>query len=162
MKKLKTIIILINLVVLLILFNKSVIKKEILLSDGSDVFLELKPVDPRSLMQGDYMILRYTILNDIKTNEVEKRGFCTITIEDNGVASSAKIYDNKTPLKNNEQLVKYFLKEYRGVNIGAESYFFQEGEGKKYENAKYSSIKIDKDGNSLLVGLYDQNFNKIE
>ena len=38
--------------------------KEQLLVTGRVVFLELAPVDPRSLMQGDYMALRFKAAND--------------------------------------------------------------------------------------------------
>ncbi|MFX7329222.1 GDYXXLXY domain-containing protein, partial [Acinetobacter baumannii] len=34
-------------------------QKEMLLKEGQLVLLPLAPVDPRSLMQGDYMALRY-------------------------------------------------------------------------------------------------------
>src|SRR6267378_3387619 len=44
---------------LLALVNFSIRGKERQLADGSVVYLELAPVDPRSLMQGDYMALRF-------------------------------------------------------------------------------------------------------
>ena len=65
MKKYKWIIILLNLVLLLIYFNYSVVKKEELLKNAQFVLFELAPVDPRSLIQGDYMTLRYKILDNI-------------------------------------------------------------------------------------------------
>ena len=55
MKNYKSILILLNLGILLILFNKSLLHKEDTLANGTLVLLELAPVDPRSLMQGDYM-----------------------------------------------------------------------------------------------------------
>jgi uncharacterized membrane-anchored protein len=42
------------------------------------------------------------------------------------------------------------------MNIGAESYFFEEGQAEVYAVAKYGGIKIDNAGNSLLVGLFDE------
>ncbi|MNL82502.1 hypothetical protein D3C87_2098990 [compost metagenome] len=64
------------------------------------------------------------------------------------------------PLKEGEQPIKYFSKGSRflPVNLGAESYFFEEGTGKKYEGAKFGGLKIDPEGNSILTGLYDENF----
>ena len=61
-----------------------------------------------------------------------------------------------------EFLIKYTSQGWRGINIGAESYFFQEGEADKYENAKYGGIKVNHQGNSLLIGLYDENRKKID
>lgn len=162
MKKYKWIIILINLIILLGLFNNSILQKEELLTDGQLVLLELAPVDPRSLMQGDYMRLRYAISDNINSDSISKRGFCVVKLEENGIAKKVRIQENKTPINDNEFLIEYTSKKWRNINIGAESYFFQEGEADKYENAKYGGIKLDRQGNSLLIGLYDENRKKIE
>ena len=162
MKKYKWIIILINLIILLLLFNNSVLQKEELLSDGQLVLLELAPVDPRSLMQGDYMRLGYAISDNINSDSISKRGFCVVKLEENGIARKVRIQENKTPINDNEYLIEYTSRKWGGINIGAESYFFQEGEADKYENAKYGGIKVDDQGNSLLIGLYDKNRKKIE
>ena len=162
MKKYKWIIILVNLIILLVLFNNSILQKEELLSDGQLVLLELAPVDPRSLMQGDYMRLGYAISDNINSDSISKRGFCVVTLEENGIARKVRIQENKTPVNDNEFLLEYTSRKWGGINIGAESYFFQEGEAAKYENAKYGGIKVDDQGNSLLIGLYDENRKKIE
>ena len=162
MKKYKWIIILVNLLILLGLFNNSIVKKESLLSDGKLILLELAPVDPRSLMQGDYMRLRYAISENRKYDSISKRGFCVIKLQENGIGKKVRIQDDIIPLNEKEYLIEYTSKGWRGINIGAESYFFQEGEAEKYENAKYGGLKVDNIGNSLLIGLYDENRKKIE
>ena len=162
MKKYKWIIIFVNLIILLGLFNNSILKKETLLSNGKLILLELAPVDPRSLMQGDYMSLRYAISENINYDSISKRGFCVVKLEETGIAKKVRIQDGKKPLNENEYLIEYTSKEWRGINIGAESFFFQEGEAKKYENAKYGGIKVDNQGNNLLIGLYDENRIEIE
>ena len=162
MKKYKWVIILINLIILLGLFNNSILQKEELLTDGQLVLLELAPVDPRSLMQGDYMRLRYAISDNINSDSISKRGFCVVKLEENGIAKKVRIQENKTPINDNEFLIEYTSKKWSNINIGAESYFFQEGEAEKYENAKYGGIKVDNQGNSLLIGLYDENRIEIE
>ena len=162
MKKYKWIVILVNLIILLGLFNNSIIKKEKLLSNGKLILLELAPVDPRSLMQGDYMRLRYAFSDDIKSDSISKRGFCVVILEENGIAKKVRIQDEKKPLNEKEYLIEYTSKGWRGITIGAESFFFQEGGDNKYENAKYGGLKVDNQGNSLLIGLYDENRVKIE
>ena len=162
MKKYKWIIILVNLIILLGLFNNSIIKKETLLSDGKLILLELAPVDPRSLMQGDYMRLRYAISENINYDSIYKRGFCVVKLEETGIAKKVRIQDDRTPINEKEYLIEYTSKGWRGINIGAESFFFQEGEAEKYENAKYGGLKVDNQGNSLLIGLYDENRIEIE
>jgi uncharacterized membrane-anchored protein len=162
MKKYKWIVIMVNLIILLGLFNNSILQKEELLSNGQLILLELVPVDPRSLMQGDYMRLRYAISENNDYDSIAKRGFCVVKLEENGVAKKVRIQENRTPVNNNEYLIEYTSRQWRGINIGAESFFFQEGEAEKYENAKYGGVRVDDQGNSLLIGLYDEHRKKIE
>ena len=161
MKKVKWIIILLNLVLLLGLFNHSVFKKEAILSSGKLVLFELAPVDPRSLMQGDYMRLRYKISDNIDFDSIPKRGFCVIKLLPNGTALRVRFQKNRSPLYNYEHLIEY-RQASRFISIGAESFFFQEGQEDKYKNAKYGGIKIDNQGNSILVGLFNEKRQKIE
>ena len=49
----------------------------------------------------------------------------------------------------------------RSINIGAESYFFQEGDAEKFEKAVYGGLRVDNKGNSVLVGLFDENKKQI-
>ena len=78
------------------------------------------------------------------------------------MAEKVRIQKHQTPIYDDEFLIEYTLGDWGSVNIGAESYFFQEGDADKYENAAYGGIKVDREGNSLLVGLYDENRKKIE
>jgi len=156
MKKYKWIIILVNLIILLGFLNYSILKKETLLSDGQLVLLELAPVDPRSLMQGDYMTLRYAISQNTSSDSISKRGYCVVKLDANGIAKKVRLQDGKTPIHTDEFLIRYNAKGWRGITIGAESYFFQEGDAVKYEKAEYGGIMVDHEGNSLLSGLYDK------
>lgn len=162
MKKYKWIFILVNLLVLLALFNNSIVKKEALLEDGKLILLELAPVDPRSLMQGDYMRLNYTISNNIDSDSITKRGFCVVKLDANGIGNKVRMQKNRLPINTDEYLIEYTYGEWWNINIGAESFFFQEGEGEKFESAKYGGIKVDSKGNSLLIGLFDEGLNQIE
>ena len=40
-----------------------------MLATGKPVVLKIAPVDPRSLMQGDYMVLNYAILSEIQQSQ---------------------------------------------------------------------------------------------
>jgi uncharacterized membrane-anchored protein len=162
MKKYKWIIIILNLILLLVYFNHSIFKKEELLKDGQLVLLELAPVDPRSLMQGDYMTLRYKISEHIHSDNIPKRGYCVVRLDSSGVAYKIRFQKDLSPLNEGEHLIEYTSPDKWNVNIGAESYFFQEGQVEKYEKAKYGGVKIDKNGNSLLIGLYDEQQKKIK
>lgn len=161
MKNYKLAIILFNLVLLIGFFTNAVLKKETTLKSGKFILLELAPVDPRSLMQGDYMQLRYKISRDVNFDSIAKRGYCIVSLNDSSIANLVRYQAKKEPTAKNEVPIKYFAKDNWSINIGAESYFFQEGQSDKYSYAKYGGIKIDADGNSLLVGLYDAALKKL-
>jgi uncharacterized membrane-anchored protein len=161
MKKYKWIIILLNLMVLLAYFTHSVIQKERILNNGTLILLELAPVDPRSLMQGDYMALRYGMVDDMRSDSISKRGYCVVQLQSNGIANLVRLQRDRIPLFKNEYLIEYTAGDWR-INIGAESFFFQEGQAEKYAGAKYGGVKVDDAGNSILIGLYDELLRYIE
>lgn len=54
-----------------------------------------------------------------------------------------------------EMLLRY---RRRGtVRLGAESFFFQEGYARRYGQARYGELKVSEKGESVLVGLRDEN-----
>ncbi|SNR41967.1 Uncharacterized membrane-anchored protein [Lutibacter agarilyticus] len=161
MKKFKWILILVNLIILVGLFTNSIIKKEAILSNGKLILLELAPVDPRSLMQGDYMQLRYKISEESMLDSISKRGFIVVAADEKGIAQKIRIQPKKTPINTNEYLIEYIAGN-MDMNIGAEAFFFEEGQGEKFEKATYGGLMIDDQGNSILMGLYDENLNRIE
>ncbi len=151
----KYILIIINLLLLLGYFNWSVMAKEQVLKEGKFVLLELAPVDPRSLMQGDYMRLNY-VVNDVPyDHKIEKRGFIILKLDKKNVARKVRLSSSAEHLKSGEFAIKYFSTGYNNIHVGAESYFFEEGQAKRFEKAKYGALKIDDDGNSVLIGMYD-------
>src|SRR5690606_4235060 len=50
-----------------IVVNAGIYQREQILAHGKSVILALAPVDPRSLMQGDYMALRFQVADDVRT-----------------------------------------------------------------------------------------------
>ena len=50
----------------------------------------------------------------------------------------------------------------RRLFLGAESFFFEEGQDTLYQKAVYGGLKVDDKGQSLLVGLYDEDFHLIQ
>lgn len=143
-------------VVGLLFVNYSIYGKETLIRNGQPVLLELAPVDPRSLIQGDYMALRYKMGADLENLEtLPLRGKLVITVAENGVASFVRV-DDGTPLAPGERLINYYKHGWQ-VDLGATSFFFQEGKADEYATAKYGEVRVDASGTSILVGLRDEN-----
>ena len=143
-------------VVGLLFVNYSIYGKEMLIRNGQPILFELAPVDPRSLIQGDYMALRYKIGADLESQEdLSVRGKLVITVADNGVATFVRV-DDGTPLAAGERVINYYKHGWQ-MDLGATSYFFQEGTAAAYANAKYGELRVDEGGTSILIGLRDEN-----
>ena len=142
------------LVALLVLMVVNVLtfQREHLAANGQIVFLELRPVDPRSLIQGDYMRLRYAISREVEGNTAARDGFIVVRLNKNRVAQYARLYDPRTPLAEDELLLRYRRRTF-DVRIGPESFFFQEGHARYYDSARYAKLRVSGSGEVLLVGL---------
>jgi len=131
MNKLRYIILWLVLLLILGMTNWSIFEKEQLLANGQVVLLKLAPVDPRSLIQGDYMALRYALADDIDTNDWPNRGRLVIKLDPSNVATIQRLYNPAQPLAPDEGLLEYHKRisgfEWRdeSLYIGAESFFFQ-------------------------------------
>ncbi|MCP4440702.1 MAG: GDYXXLXY domain-containing protein [Aureispira sp.] len=161
MTGIKRIVFLVNLAIFMVAINYMIIQKERTISNGTLVLMKLAPVDPRSLMQGDYMDLRYDITRSVYGDSLSSRGYCVVTLDANNVAQFVRFQDHKTPLSEGEVIIKYFS-PYWDVRIGAESFFFEEGTAKVYEQAQYGGLRVDGSGNSLLVSLHGENYKELK
>ena len=158
MKNTRTILLWVVALFVLGFVNYLTYQREELILNGRMVLLELAPVDPRSLIQGDYMRLNYAISNEIADRTELERGFVVIRLDENNVAHFARIYNGISPLADNELLLP-FRAQFFNANVGPESFFFQEGHAEFYEEAKYGELRVSESGDLVLVGLHDANFN---
>ena len=88
------IMILLSVVVLTVL-NYGIYAKEQIKEHGETLLLALAPVDPRSLMQGDYMRLRYAIERNAPAGELashQKRGYMVIRPDENNVGQFVRFH----------------------------------------------------------------------
>ena len=146
--------------IVLFVVNGLIIQKEYLKTNSQVILLELAPVDPRSLIQGDYMRLRYVISREVEDANNARDGHIVVRLDKNNVAHYVRIHNPQTALAQDELLLRYRQREH-DVNIGPESYFFQEGHAKYYNNAHYGEFRISKTGDVLLVGLLGDKFEEL-
>jgi uncharacterized membrane-anchored protein len=132
--------------------NWSIFAKERIKTNGERIFLALAPVDPRSLMQGDYMALRFEITNDIPA---DASGSVPVKLDSNGVAtvnpdSSASGLRIRYRIRNGQ------------VWLGTNAYFFEEGTAQRYESARFGEFRVDREsGEAVLVGLVDKDMKSL-
>jgi len=163
MKRLGTALVIFGLALVLGVANYTIWQKEQIRTGGREVLLELAPVDPRSLIQGDYMMLRYApaVFPSREESGLDK-GTLVLELDPDGVGTFARI-DDGTPLAPNEIRLKFrTVSQWGEYGIGAESFFFQEGHAEHYANARYGMVRVDESGDSVLVGLADENGERIE
>lgn len=152
------ILIAIGCLLVLAAVNVSIFQKENIKRNGAVIYLDLAPRDPRSLMQGDYMALRFRLAQDIEASfrgtvvrEGETR-FANVALTEQGVANLAQPGAG-APLK-----VRYRIRQ-GAVWLGTNAFFFQEGREQQYASARYGEFRLDRtSGEAVLVGLRDAGF----
>jgi uncharacterized membrane-anchored protein len=137
----------------LISVNYSIMGKERIIRGGETIYLELAPVDPRSLMQGDYMALRFGLASSIAVSRLNAPA-ATMRF---GIALDEKRVARAAPADGNSDLsIRYRIRN-GDVWIGTNAYFFEEGSAARFENARYGEFKVDAaSGDAVLVGLRDR------
>ena len=129
--------------VVLLGVNASIFGVERIRRHGERIFLELAPVDPRSLMQGDYMALRFAIADGI---DAKGDGQASVNVDERGVATLSG--DGKGTLR-----LAYRLRGGR-VWLGTNAFFFEEGTASRYTLARYGEFRVDRNsGEAVLVSL---------
>ncbi len=157
-------IILVNLLVVLAFFNYQIIQKESILQKAKLILIPLAPLDPRSLMQGDFMRLRYDLRQELNYDsylENENTGYLIVRLNKNKVGTGLRLQKNVEPLAADEYPIRFHYTD-RGIRIGAESYFFEEGSGDKFSEARYGGLKVSPTGEPVLIGLYNKKYQLIK
>jgi uncharacterized membrane-anchored protein len=145
-----------GLVLVLVTANASVLDRERLIAAGTPVLLELAPVDPRSLIQGDYMRLDYAITRQLIDSQAAwpRTGQIVVALDGNGVARFVRRHDGRTPVGRDEHLLAYGRKHGR-IHVGTDAFHFQEGHAGAYATARYGELRVARSGTNVLIGLRD-------
>jgi uncharacterized membrane-anchored protein len=140
----------------------SVLQKEKLLAEGQSVLLPLGPRDPRSLIQGDYMVLVYQLEDEMAEHHgsfsaIDRHGRLVVSVDEAGVGHFTRL-DPGGDLGAGELRLEYRIRDgWRGrVRVGAESFFFEEGTASLYDRARFGELVVGDDGKVVLVGLRDE------
>ena len=156
---LRRLLILAGLVLVLAAANLIIFEKQRVAESARLVLIELRPVDPRSLMQGDYMQLDFadTVTLPPEGVTLPEAGIAILRLDPAGVASLARV-DDGAPLAAGEIRLRFFGRLPDGwLDFGTDAFFFQEGEADLYAGARYGMFRVDETGKSVLVGLADEN-----
>lgn len=149
-----------GLVLALVVVNLGIAGRERQLREGTMVVLELAPVDPRSIMQGDYMALRFAIETPLQSAlgadpGRHRDGFAVLALADDGRAGFLREQAGLQPLSAGEVALRYRLRGGQ-LRIVTNAWFFAEGEAERWQPARYGELRVGADGEALLVGLRDE------
>jgi len=125
--------------------------REQLLAEGRIVLLELAPVDPRSLMQGDYMALRFSTADSLNREKDPTDGRIIVRLDERGVGRFIR-RDQGEPLAEREVALRYRVRDGR-VKFATNAFFFQEGRGGDFQGARFGEFRVAFSGDLLLTGL---------
>ncbi|MDT8441783.1 MAG: GDYXXLXY domain-containing protein [Desulfuromonadales bacterium] len=150
-------VLLLSTLLLLMAVNATIYQREQLLSNGQIAYLELAPVDPRSLMQGDYMRLNF------KVADTAFRGQRLESLDDGRIVlardarrvATFRRYDDGGELAANELRMAYRVRNGQ-VKFATNAFFFQEGDARLYEAARYGEFRVAPNGDAILTRLRDK------
>lgn len=142
--------------------NIGIRDKEDVIAHGRPVFVRLAPVDPRSLMQGDYMALNFEMAPEL---DAELGDTSRLTrpkvagpIDANGVVRLQAFADKAAA----GDLVIELSPGKRGWVVVTDAWFFKEGDGERWSKARYGEFRVMPDGKALLVGMADEQLRPIQ
>ncbi|MDK2123581.1 GDYXXLXY domain-containing protein [Parachitinimonas caeni] len=149
----------------LLVANIGIWQKEDIIRTGQPVYVALAPVDPRSLMQGDYMALRFRLPpdaeNQLRRLLTDQRPHAIARLDAQGVAELLRVTNTDTPLQAGEIAIELSPKHGEWVLV-TDAWYFKEGEAERWANARYGEFRVRPDGKALLVGLADAQLKAIQ
>jgi uncharacterized membrane-anchored protein len=139
---------------LLAFVNFGIYQRERLLTDGTTVFLRLSPVDPRSLVQGDYMRLNFEVADQAfrgAASTAGSDGHIVVRLDPRGVGRFDRFGDGRPPARG-EVALRYRIRGGQ-PNFATNAFFFEEGSAGRYAAAAYGEFRVGADGDMILTGL---------
>ena len=98
----------ISAICIFVILNGLIAQKEVQIRNSEVVFFELAPRDPRSIMQGDYMVLNYKLQRQFgnRKTDMGDSGVAVLTLDDKKIATLTRRHAGEK-LDPNERLLKY-------------------------------------------------------
>ncbi|HWK69313.1 MAG TPA: GDYXXLXY domain-containing protein [Burkholderiaceae bacterium] len=167
-----------GLIAALGLANAEIYRSERILAQGQPVVLALAPVDPRSLMQGDYMALRFDVADQLpqalglapapvaERVEARRGGYLLLEPDRRGVHRLAAVLADPDAREGGKTVpegagdaasaILEFRLRHGVAQIGANAWFFPEGQAGRYAPARFGEFRVDRHGRARLLRLLDE------
>lgn len=148
--------------VILAVMNTQIMLKDDIIQNGATVLLRLAPRDPRSLLQGDYMALRYAMADEVARAARDADvtdGQVVIALADDGEASFVALFQGQA-VSDNQRLLR-FRRRGDAVRLASDAYFFEEGQWERFADARFGELRVSAAGDAVLIGLRDRQGNRM-
>lgn len=137
----------------LALANAGMLRNEMLIAKSEPAYIELRPADPRSLVQGDYMRLAFQVPPESPEDQyVSNQALAVARRGADNITQLVRWHDRARALGQGEFLIELENKNGRWM-LASDAWFFREGEARRFEAARYGEFRISPQGRALLVGL---------
>lgn len=136
--------------------NVGLWRNEQLIAHGRPVLVEIVPVDPRSLLQGDYMRLAFRLPGDVPdaVGLDATRPKVLAALDERGVATVQRLARPGEAPGAGGLLIELAPSDGRWTLV-TDAWHFREGEAARFAQARYGEFRVQPDGRALLVGLRD-------
>lgn len=150
-----------------------ILYKLIVLGSGTEILLQIQPIDPRDPLRGDYATFSYSISNQpFYDSSINIQNGDTVYVPlyksgkywiSEGLVSKSKpergVFIKGRVVVGGSSGQLSFDSRQGNLNIsyGIEQYFIPEGKGRALNNFNgeaYAKVAIDEEGNSVLKGIY--------
>ena len=173
MNKISNWVLVLTAVLALVYVNLNTWQSQQIKLRGEILFLELAPVDPLSLVQGQYMRLRFEIEKSYDSTHEDQGAIQTsrgnvlaiINLDDKRIGTlTGLLAPNQRQQQphgdDNLQLQVHARPEDSmesyAIRIEQNSFLFQENTEDRYAEAKYGMFRVEEDGRYILVDLADE------
>ncbi|MCA0988362.1 GDYXXLXY domain-containing protein [Guptibacillus algicola] len=138
------------------------VQSEWTVRNGTEIKLKLAPIDPRSMLQGDYVRLSYDISNlDNASTERQEKINVVLRKNNEGYFEYSGFYkvngewNNSYKPASSDVLINGVLSGDGSVQYGIETFFIPEGTGNDYETMNYAFVRVGSNGNAILTELVE-------
>lgn len=184
--KLNTIVLLLTAIISLTYVGTIVVRHERVAASEGTVFLQLAPVDPLSLLQGQYMNVEFMAerqLYEESTQNIAKSGYnlAVIELDERNIGTVREFIPPRPKLSKKQELSSTYgtgefllfgvrlspaggnrkpqdaeSRKYQ-ISIDQQQFMFQENMEDLYRDAKYGYFRVASDGSYQLIDLADEN-----
>ena len=126
--------------------------REYTLRTGTEVVLETAPIDPRSLLQGDFAILDYAISRLPSNSQVQVGQTMYVRLRETDEVWEASSYNSRKPSDREAIFIKGVVDRPGHLDFGIGTYFIPEGTGRLIERSRDVKVvvSVDRRGKAVI------------